>query len=198
MMDVIVIGGSAGALDVLIMCLPQLPDEVDTPIVIAIHQGAGQPSLIPQVLGRACARPVREIDDKEPLAGGAIHVAPPNYHVLLERNHAMSLSVDDHVLFSRPSIDVLFESATDAFGDRVVGVVLSGANEDGAAGLAQIADAGGVAIVQLPETAAYPMMPAAALRRSGARARAVPPGELAACLTRVAGVPRGKDRPREA
>jgi two-component system chemotaxis response regulator CheB len=170
---VFVIGGSAGAVDALFAVLSGLPADVTVPIVIAIHQPPGQRSLLPTVLAGATRRPVLEVDDKQPLIAGAIYTAPPNYHVLLERDRTLSLSVDPPVNYSRPSIDVLFESAADAFGPATAGLLLSGANPDGAAGLCQIADAGGWALVQNPATAEYATMPSAALARLGARARIV-------------------------
>jgi len=174
MSEVIVIGGSAGALEPLLALVAALPPAFATPIVVVVHLAPGQPSLIPELLARA-GRPAAEVDDKQPLERGTIVVAPPNYHVLLERDATLSLSVDEPVLFSRPSIDVLFESAAIAFGRRATGVVLSGANDDGADGLARIAAAGGSAFVQDPASAEHPTMPAAALHRvPHARALSIP------------------------
>lgn len=181
--SVIVIGGSAGALDVLLELLPALPDELAIPIVLVVHIPPDQPSLLPELLARVCRRPVREADDKLAMAARTIHVAPPNYHVLIERDGTLALSVDPPVHFSRPSIDVLFESAADSFGASVAGVVLSGANEDGARGLGRIHQAGGAAIIQDPGTAQHGMMPAAALRCVGPAARVVPAGRLAHLLS---------------
>jgi len=164
--DVIVIGGSAGALEPLLALLPALPGGLAIPIVVVLHVAPNHPSLLPVLLARACARPVWEIEDKQVLQPGAIHVAPSNYHVLLERDRTLALSVDAPVQFSRPSIDVLFESAADAFGRAVAGIVLSGANEDGARGLRRIVDAGGLGGIQDPATAAHAEMPAAAARWS--------------------------------
>ncbi|MEO7734280.1 MAG: chemotaxis protein CheB [Kofleriaceae bacterium] len=164
--EVIVIGGSAGALEALLAILPALPSSLAIPVVVVLHLAPNHPSLLPSLLGRVCGRPVREVEDKQVLEAGAIHVAPPNYHVLLERAHTLALSVDAPVQFSRPSIDVLFESAADAFGRAAAGIVLSGANEDGARGLRCIVDAGGRAAIQSPATAAHAEMPAAAARWS--------------------------------
>ncbi|HWO17431.1 MAG TPA: chemotaxis protein CheB [Kofleriaceae bacterium] len=189
--DLIVIGGSAGALEVLLELMPQLPAELLAPIAIVLHQKPTQPSLVPQLLARACSRAVREPEDKEPLARGTVYVAPPNYHMLIERGGTIALSVDEPVHFSRPSIDVLFESAADALGRGVVGLVLSGSNPDGAEGLHRIAAAGGVALVQAPATAAHAVMPEAAARRVGAlahaQAHALAPREVAPFLSRLAG-----------
>lgn len=128
-----------------------------------LHLPPHRPSRLVEVLSARAALPVREPDDKEPLAPGVVYVAPPGYHLLVERDATFSLSVDEAVNFSRPSLDVLFESAADALGASLVGVVLSGASDDGAAGLAAIARAGGVTIVQAPASAEVPTMPEAAL-----------------------------------
>ena len=165
--DVIVFGGSAGALDALLAILPALPQACTTPIVVVLHLPVGQPSLVPVLLARACQRPVVEVEDKQAIRAATIYVAPPNYHVLLERSRTLALSVDPPVQFSRPSIDVLFESAADSCGPAVVGVLLSGANDDGSRGLARIAQAGGRALIQDPATAPHPTMPAAGVRLLG-------------------------------
>lgn len=162
--EAIVIGGSAGALEALGAILPALPSDFSVPIALVLHLPPKHPSMVATVLGAKCSLRVKEPDDKEPLEAGTLYVAPPNYHLLIERKRSFSLSMDDLVLFSRPSIDVLFESAADAYGSRVAGVLLSGANADGAHGLARIKQAGGLTIVQSPQTAAVATMPEVALR----------------------------------
>lgn len=164
MTAVVVIGGSAGAVDAVLAVAQALPDGFTPPIVVVLHLMPGAPSLLPALIARTTSLQVREVEDKDELARGTVHVAPPNYHVLVERGGWLALSVDPPVNFSRPSIDVLFESAADACGRRVVGVLLSGANEDGARGLARIRAAGGEAIVQDPGSTPYPAMPAAAVK----------------------------------
>ena len=186
--DIIVIGGSAGALEALLELLPTLPAELAAPIAVVLHLKPTQPSMVPELLARVCTRVVREPEDKEPIAPGTVYVAPPNYHMLLERGGTIALSVDEPVHFSRPSLDVLFESAADAFGPGVVGLVLSGSNADGAEGLQRIAAAGGVALVQAPASAAYATMPEAAARRVGGHARALAPREVAPFLSRLVGL----------
>jgi two-component system chemotaxis response regulator CheB len=147
--DAIVVGGSAGALEALMTIVGELPADAVAPVVVVIHVSAAFPSRLAAVLAQAAAgRDVHEAEDKEPLVPGTIVVAPPGYHLLVERSRRLSLSVDPPVHFSRPSIDVLFESAASALGDRVAGVVLSGGNADGAAGLAAIAAAGGASVIQ--------------------------------------------------
>ncbi|MEO8554578.1 MAG: chemotaxis protein CheB, partial [Kofleriaceae bacterium] len=165
--DLIVIGGAAGALEALLALVPLISEQCAAPIAIALHLGANQRNLVPELLRSAGRRPAFEAEDKQPLEPRTIYVAPPNYHLLIERSGTLALSVDEVVNFSRPSIDVLFESAADAFRNRVSGVLLSGANDDGARGLERIAALGGRAYVQAPASAAHATMPDAALRRLG-------------------------------
>lgn len=183
--QVVVIGGSAGALEPLLVALPALPASFDLPIVIVLHVLPTAPSLIPALLGRACARPVVEVEDKQPLGRGTIHVAPPDYHVLLERDQRLALSVDERVHFTRPAIDVLFESAAYACREGTIGVLLSGSNADGVAGLAAIAEVGGGTLVQDPASARFPYMPAAAVQHLGTRARLAAPEHLASALVEL-------------
>ena len=165
--------------------LPALPATYSIPIVVVVHLAPNQPNLVPAVLRRATALRVVEIEDKQPLAPATVHVAPANYHVLLERDGTLALSVDDLVYFSRPSIDVVFESAARAFNRAVVGVVLSGANDDGAHGLARIADAGGLAMVQDPATARHSVMPNAAIAQLRTYVRVLSPARLATHLANL-------------
>jgi len=164
--DAVVIGGSSGALEALATVLPALPATSAVPIVIVVHLPPDRPSHLAAVLGARTTLRVREAEDKEPLAPGAIYVGPPNYHLLIERGGTFALSADDLLHFSRPSIDVLFESAADAYGPRLAGVILSGANADGADGLATIRRAGGVTIAQSPQAALSRAMPEAAIARA--------------------------------
>lgn len=192
--DLLVVGGSAGALEAVVELVGALPLSVACPIAIVLHIPPRVPSLLPSVLARATARPVREAEDKEPLAPHTIYVAPPDYHLLVERDRHVSLSVDEPVHFSRPSIDVLFESAADALGARVAALLLSGSNEDGARGLARVATAGGLALVQDPAAAAFSTMPAAGARLAP-RARAVNVAEVVDLLAMMTGVVP-EERPR--
>jgi two-component system chemotaxis response regulator CheB len=195
MNELIVIGGSAGALEALLVLVPALADDLVAPIAIAIHLGANQRNLVPDLLRRVTWRTTVEAEDKQPLEPRFIYIAPPNYHLLVERTGTLALSVDDAVNFSRPSIDVLFESAADAYRTRCTGVLLSGANEDGARGLQRIADAGGRAYVQAPACANHPTMPDAGLRRLGPRARVFPIPELARALASTMIAPYSERRP---
>jgi len=159
----VVIGGSAGALDVLRKILQHLPVTLDVPVIVVIHLSARPPDGLPELLGRDCAVPVKQAEDKEPLLAGMVYVAPAGYHLLIESHRALALSIDPPVHFSRPSIDVLFESARDTYGGRLLAILLSGASIDGAAGMHEIHAAGGTTIVQSPASAEAIAMPAAAL-----------------------------------
>ena len=159
----IVIGASAGAVEALLTLLPGLPADYKLPIMIVVHIPPRRESLIAELMRSRCRVPVREAEDKEILEPGTVYFAPPDYHLLVEADGRLSLSIEEAVHFSRPSIDVLFESAADAYGTGLLGVVLSGANSDGARGLAAIAREGGVTVVQRPQEAQAAAMPEAAI-----------------------------------
>jgi two-component system, chemotaxis family, protein-glutamate methylesterase/glutaminase len=159
----IVIGASAGALEVLSVVLPALPADFGLPVLVVVHVPPDKKSVLVELFQHKCKLAVQEAEDKEPIRPGTIYFAPADYHLLVEKDGNVSLSSDEPVLFSRPSIDVLFESAADAYGSELIGVVLTGANRDGAGGLKAIVDAGGTAIVQCPDDAFAPAMPQAAL-----------------------------------
>jgi len=167
--DLIVIGASWGGLHALRCILQALPREFPLPVVIVQHRAADsdEDALI-SVVGRGMRIPVGGVCDKEKICSGRAYVAPSDYHLLVEADGRFALSTDERVQFSRPSIDVLFESAADACGERLVGVVLTGTGEDGAAGLKAVRRAGGHAIVQDPEHAERRAMPDAALSAAGA------------------------------
>jgi two-component system chemotaxis response regulator CheB len=164
--DAIVIGASAGAVESLSELLPALSLSPRVPVVVVVHVPADRPSLLPQLFGGMCRVPVREPIDKEPLEGGVIWFAPPGYHLLVETDRSFALSVDPPVNFSRPSVDVLFESAADTYGDKLAAVVLSGANDDGAQGAHAVRRAGGFVLVQEPAQALARRMPEAAIHRA--------------------------------
>ena len=163
--DLVAIGASAGGIEALAVLLPQLPKDFEPAVLVVVHLLRERPSLLRSIFASRCALPVRDVLDKDPLEPGTIVFAPPDYHLLvdLEQGPQLALSADPPVNNSRPSIDVLFESAAQAFGPRAAGVVLSGANGDGAHGLAAIHRSGGPTIVQAPHTAQSAAMPAAAL-----------------------------------
>ena len=170
MTGIVVIGTSAGGLDALHRVLGALPAGFPAPVVVVQHRQAGTADLLSELLDRRCALPVAEAEDKAELVPGRVLVAPGGYHLLVERG-SVALSVDEPVKFSRPAIDVTFESAADAYGSDVVAVVLTGANDDGAEGLAAVRRAGGFTVVQDPATAERAEMPEAA--RLAARPQAV-------------------------
>src|SRR2546427_11799183 len=152
-------GGPAG----LGAVLWGLPDEVDLPIVIAQHRHPdSEEGTLAQLLNRQIDRPVVDADDKMAIEPRHVYIAPPNYHLLVERG-SFALSVDERVRYARPSIDVLFESAADTYGDGGIGIILTGANDDGARGLARIKEVGGVALIQDPAGALRRAMPDAAI-----------------------------------
>ena len=161
--SVVAIGTSWGGLAALTKLLGDLPTDFGIPIVVVQHRSKDSEKLLVQLLQDVTDMKVGEIEDKDPLTPGMVHVAPANYHVLIEEGYA-SLTIEEPVRFSRPSIDVMFSSAADTYGAGAIGVVLTGANEDGARGLAHIVKRGGLALVQDPKTAEIPIMPQAAIR----------------------------------
>ncbi|HEX2147922.1 MAG TPA: chemotaxis protein CheB [Pseudorhizobium sp.] len=160
----VVIGASAGAVEALSVVLPALPPTFKLPVIVVVHIPPDKRSVIADLFSAKCQLAVKEAEDKEPLVAGTIHFAPPDYHVLVEASKTLSLSNDEPVLFSRPSIDVLFESAADVYGPELIAIVLTGANQDGAKGTQAVLEAGGVGLVQVPETAFASAMPEAAIR----------------------------------
>ena len=161
--ELVAVGASWGGLHAIETVLGSLPPDFGAAVVIAQHrQNDGRDGVLEHLLDARCALDVCEAEDKQKLKPGFVVVAPADYHLQVERG-VVSLSVDEPLHFSRPSIDILLSSAADAYGDRVTGVVLTGANADGAVGLAKIAARGGVTIVQNPETAERREMPDAAL-----------------------------------
>lgn len=186
----VVLGGSAGALTALEPVLGALGPEFPLPVAATLHVLPGSPSLLVEVVSRRCALRVREADDKLPLEPGTLTFAPPDYHLLVESDLRASLSLDAREHFCRPSIDVLFGSAAASLGPRVVAVLLSGANADGARGLAAVRAAGGLALAQDPATCACPEMPLAAVAL-GAPERVLSPSALGAALRALHDVPEG-------
>jgi two-component system chemotaxis response regulator CheB len=168
--DLVVIGGSAGGLEALGVLLAALPARFAPAVMIVIHLLPDSPSYLVQALAHRCALPLLEPDAGERILPGRVHVAPPAYHMLVEVDRTVALSTDAAVRFSRPSIDVLFESAAAVYGARLLGILLSGSNDDGAQGLECVRALGGTAWVQTPETASSPEMPLAAIARGAADA----------------------------
>ena len=160
---VIVIGGSAGSIEVIINLLPYIPEDFPYPLVIILHRKSTAEYHLEDVLGKKCKLKVLEIQDKMPLEGNKVYLAPGDYHVLADSEGSFCLDCSEKINFSRPSIDVSFDSFSAAFGENCLGILLSGANADGAAGLKRIKNEGGITIVQSPESAKVPAMPLAAL-----------------------------------
>ncbi|MBU0483866.1 MAG: chemotaxis protein CheB [Proteobacteria bacterium] len=158
-----VIGVSAGGMTALGTILPQLPADFSPAVIVALHLHPRSDLFHVDHFAKLCALPVYEAEEKEEVRPGAIYFAAPNYHLLIEQDKTFSLSVDQRVRYARPSIDVLFETAARAYGCKLIGVILTGANNDGASGLAMIKKAGGLTIVQNPETAEVASMPKAAI-----------------------------------
>jgi two-component system chemotaxis response regulator CheB len=165
--DAIVIGASAGGVEALSVVLPALPARLRAAVFVVLHLPRERPSLLVDIFAAKCRVPVAEAGDKEPVVPGTVYFAPPDYHLLVD-GPLLSLSADELVNFSRPSIDVLFESAVDVYAARLMGIILTGGNDDGAAGLDAIRRAGGITVVQRPETAQTPLMPESALKRGAA------------------------------
>ncbi len=159
----IVIGVSAGGMTALDTILPQLPKDFYLPVIVAPHRHPNSDDYLEHHLGRNCAVHVKQADQGEKITPGTVYIAPPNYHLLIEDNFTLSLSLDAPINFARPSIDVLFQSAADAYGPQLIGIVLTGANDDGSRGLKKIKGMGGLTIVQDPRAAEIPQMPKAAI-----------------------------------
>lgn len=163
--EVVVIGTSAGGLKALQTLLSRLPDEFTLPIAIVQHRGRGSDSGLCEFLRQCSSLPVTEPEDKEPLVPGHVYLAPRDYHLLIE-NGSFALSTDWPVAYARPSIDVLFESVADEYEERAIGVILTGANRDGARGLMKIKARGGLTLVEDPAFAEYREMPEAAIAQT--------------------------------
>ncbi len=163
--QLIAIGGSAGSAEVISAILDRLPAGFCLPIVIVKHVSPdySDSSYYISALSKTCRLIVKEADHREMITPGTVYLAPANYHLLIEKDRSFSLTVDEKVRFCRPAIDVLFETAADAYGNQLIGVILSGANDDGAGGLARIKEKGGYTIVQEPGTADFEAMPRAAM-----------------------------------
>lgn len=157
------IGVSAGGMDALSIIIPGLPPAFPIPIVVIQHVSPHSDNYMTSYLDNISAIKIKEVDEKEKIRPGVVYTAPPNYHVLVEEDETFSLSVEERINFARPSIDVFFQSAADVYGPHLVGVILTGANNDGSQGLKMIKEKGGLTIVQDPDTAEVDGMPRAAI-----------------------------------
>lgn len=172
----VVVGASAGGLQALTAILGELAADFALPVLLVQHLHASDGGRFASHLGQLTRLTVVEARDKEPILPGHVYVAPANYHMLVERDESIALTVDDKVNHSRPSIDVLFESAARVFGARLIAVVLSGASQDGAQGLRAVAALGGLAMAQDPASAEHPLMPRAAIAAAGVQTTLPPHG----------------------
>lgn len=187
--EIVVVGTSWGGLSALRELIVGLPGSLGLPVVVIQHRHKQSDHLLTTLLQDETSLCVCEVEDKAPMTAGNVYVAPADYHLLVEPGF-FSLSMDEPVRFSRPSIDVTFESAADAYGARTVGVVLTGANADGSIGLRRIVSRGGLALVQSPATAESPTMPQAAIK-AVPEARVLTIAEIAAAIAALP-APAGK------
>ncbi len=162
--ETVLIGVSAGGLIALKTIIPHLPANFPASVIIVQHLSPDADDFFVRHLNQKAQLFVKEAEDKEKALRGTVYLAPPNYHLLIEADRTFTLSADDRVNFSRPSIDVLFETAAETYQNKAIGVILTGANNDGAAGLKKIKQLGGLTVVQSPESAEADTMPKAALK----------------------------------
>lgn len=155
----VLIGGSAGSVNVLLKIIPSLRADLDLPLVIILHRRAGNDSLLTELIAARTSLRVKELEEKEFLTPGTIYISPPSYHTLIEKDESFSLDASEKVNFSRPAIDVTFESAAAVYGKELFALLLSGANSDGTLGLIEIKQHGGLVAVQDPESAVVSFMP---------------------------------------
>ena len=166
--QIVVIGASAGGLHALSVLLEKLPSDYLLPIIVVQHRSKDQRELLEEVLQSKCRLFVKQADEKESICTGYVYIAPPDYHLLVEQSKTFSLTSDKHVKYSRPSIDLLFETAADVYNEKLIGIILTGANNDGSEGLLHVKNRGGLTIVQDPATAEFPYMPDASIRLGAA------------------------------
>ena len=155
----LVIGGSAGSLNILFKFLPKLRHDLSFPIILVVHRKAGKEEMLTDLLSSKTLLKVKEAQEKETLEASVLYIAPPGYHLLIEKDLSLSLDASEKVNFSRPSIDVSFESAADTFEEGLVALLLSGANSDGTSGLLRVKEKGGLTLIQDPDSAQIPFMP---------------------------------------
>lgn len=161
--EAIVVGVSSGGMNAMKVMFSLLPKDFNTPVIIVQHIGAHSDSQWIKLLNDKSNLPIKEADEKENIENGKVYIAPPNYHLLIEKDRTFSLTIDERVNYSRPSIDVLFESAAEAYKNKLIGVILTGSNNDGSNGIKRVKECGGLAIIQNPETAESAFMPKSAI-----------------------------------
>lgn len=183
--EAVVIGTSAGGLYALTTILEVLPPNYPLPIIIVQHRSKEERTLLEEVLSQKCKIKISQADEKQKIEKGIVYFAPPDYHLLIEQNRTFSLSSDARVNYSRPSIDVLFESAAFAYKNKLLAIILTGANHDGAAGIKTIKSFGGNTIAQDPLNAMFPAMPKAAID-TGSVQQILPLAEISTFLLNLA------------
>jgi two-component system chemotaxis response regulator CheB len=159
----VVIGGSAGSLDVILKMLTALPGHLPAPVVIVLHRKNSNDNLLADLLSTKTSLRVKEVEEKEPIRPGYLYIAPADYHLLIEKDYSFSLDDSEKINYSRPSIDATFETAADVYSSSLIGILLSGANTDGVEGLKKIKQSGGLTIVQEPDSAEVSYMPQQAI-----------------------------------
>lgn len=182
--DVLALGASWGGVEVLSNLVAELPENWSVPVVIVQHQHPYAGNALQRILSRLTTLPVIDVEDKDKLVPAHVYIAPANYHLLMEQDGSFSLSLEAPVNFSRPSIDVTFSSLSRVYQQRCIGVVLTGANDDGAQGIRDIKAGGGYTIAQQPDSAEAPIMPAAAIA-TGAVDAILTPQEIIPALLRL-------------
>ena len=158
----LIIGGSAGSLDVLLKVLPQVSPDISFPIIIVVHRKHGADSLLPSLLSSRTRLKVKEVDEKEKILAGTVYIAPSDYHLLIEQDQTFSLDYSEKINYSRPAIDATFQTAAEVYGPKLVCLLLSGSNADGVSGLKTVKAWGGTTAIQDPDTAQVAYMPAQA------------------------------------
>lgn len=162
--EAVVIGVSSGGMQAMKVLFPQLPKDFPVPIIVVQHIGAHSDSVWISILNKECKLTIKEADEKEAIKKGHIYIAPPNYHLLVEKDKTFSLSTEGRVNYARPAIDVLFETAAEAYNDTLIGVILTGSNHDGTLGMKRIKQCGGMTIAENPATAFSSYMPECAIK----------------------------------
>ncbi len=181
MIRAIVIGSSAGGVEALGTLLSLLPPDLRVPLVIVQHIHPSEENGLTEIFSHICPLVIKEAEDKEKICAGTVYFAPSDYHLLIEREKTFALSVDEKVNYARPSVDVLFASAAHTYRSQLLAIVLTGANNDGAAGVQIVKKCGGKTIAQAPATAAYTAMPQAAID-TGAIDEVLSLEEIGACI----------------
>jgi two-component system chemotaxis response regulator CheB len=183
--EAIVIGASAGGLAALSSILGRLPPGFPLPVIVNQHRSKDERTLLEELLQAKCVIRITQAEEKESIRDGVVYFAPADYHLLIEKDRSFSLTCDEPVNFSRPSIDLLFETASEAYGEKLIGVILTGTNSDGAEGIRAIRQRGGLTIAQDPAKAVFPEMPRAAID-TGSVQYILDPGEITAFLLQMA------------